>query len=222
MDPQSSASCAPAQRGWRLRTTIIVVLWLAAIFGGIAAMRGYEFTAGTDPRAPFRWPEASSIPRKACTPTLVVFAHPRCPCTKATLDQLASALEKAGASAGAKVVFFMPRGADAAWTGSAAIQRASAIPGVSVLMDEGGREARMFHAVTSGRTLLYSEKDELIFDGGITASRGHSGENQAATALVSLLRKSSTVHTTAPVFGCSILQTCAPFDSTSWSTSSHH
>ena len=52
---------------------------------------------GGDPEAPARWPEASALVRNADGPTLVLFAHPKCPCTDASLAELARPIFKVAA-----------------------------------------------------------------------------------------------------------------------------
>jgi hypothetical protein len=90
------------------------------------------------------------------------------------------------------------------------VRRAAAIPGVTVIADAAGREARLFHAATSGRTLLYRQHGELLFDGGITGARGHVGENAGATTLARLLTDGSSARAATPVFGCPILSHPSP------------
>ncbi len=169
-------------------------------------MLRYEFSAGGDPGAPAHWPSASRIPRVAGQPTLVVFAHPLCPCTSASLDELAEIMAKAGTGATVSVIFFTPQDTNAKWMNAASVRKAAAIPGVTIVADDSAREARLFHAVTSGRTLLYNPDGELLFDGGITGSRGHAGENAGASAVAKLLTRESAARATTPVFGCPILK----------------
>ena len=183
---------------------ILGILWLTVVIGGLVAMERYEFSSGDDTAAPAHWPDASSIPRAEKMPTLVVFAHPRCPCTSATLEELAAIMASEGASAKVCVLFFDPAETSEEWMHSATIRQAAAIPGVTLLMDKSGKEAQRFHAATSGRTLLYSAKGELLFDGGITGSRGHPGKNAGGSAVVSLLTKGTSGRANTPVYGCKI------------------
>ena len=190
----------------RIGLAAIVILWLAAVLVGIAAMMDYEFSSGEDPRAPALWPTDSGISRTAGHPTVLVFAHPRCPCTEATLDELAEIVAATDAGADIKVLFFRPGNAGADWTQSRSVSRTAAMPDVQIISDENGREAQLFHAVTSGRTLLYDAAGHLLFDGGITGSRGHAGENAGSKAVRELLTQGSHIRSTTPVFGCSILE----------------
>jgi len=74
-----------------------------------------------------------------------------------------------------------------------------------VLTDEDGIEARSFGAVTSGQALLYSAQGRLLFSGGITESRGHSGDNAGRSAIESLVMNGSEglrTPASTPVYGC--------------------
>jgi hypothetical protein len=167
-------------------------------------MLHYEFAAGADAGAPKLWPAASAIPRKTGQPTLVVLAHPRCPCTKATIQELAEIVARNGSEAQMIVAFFTPPDAHGEWTDTASWHSAAAIPGVEIFKDQSGREAQMFNATTSGRTLLYDRDGQLIFDGGITGSRGHAGDNAGRDSIVSLLSGKIPASKTTPTYGCTI------------------
>ncbi len=190
----------------RLGFVLLGLLWLTIVISSLLAMSRYEFSRGNDAAAPALWPEGSSIPCAAGIPSVIVFAHPRCPCTRATLEELADVLAKNEAAVKVTVLFFNPKDANEDWKHTATIRQASTMRGVTVLMDETGAEAQRFHAATSGRTLLYSASGQLLFDGGITISRGHAGENAGASALAALLAKTSSSYVSAPVFGCKILE----------------
>ena len=102
----------------------------------------------------------------------------------------------------ANVVFVKPAGFDEAWEQSDLWRSAMAIPGVTVTEDENGVEARRFGSETSGQVELYSATGALLFSGGITGSRGHSGDNDGRTAILSLLTTGRAAKTETPVFGC--------------------
>ena len=55
----------------------------------------------------------------------------------------------------AHVVVFKPRGAPANWVRTGVWDRAAAIPGVTLWIDEGGKLTQLFGAETSGQVLLY-------------------------------------------------------------------
>lgn len=73
-----------------------------------------------------------------------------------------------------------------------------------MVFDPDGVEARRFGAETSGHTLLFGADGHLLFSGGITASRGHSGDNDGENAIVALLNHQIPALTRTLVFGCSL------------------
>jgi hypothetical protein len=78
------------------------------------------------------------------------------------------------------------------------------MPGVRVFVDRDGAEAKRFGVATSGQVLFYDAQRRLRFTGGITAGRGHAGDNAGADAIVSLVDHGTTVEPETPVFGCAL------------------
>jgi len=87
-------------------------------------------------------------------------------------------------------------------------RNAAAIPKIAVQEDDNGDEARRFGAATSGYVVLYDMRGQLLFKGGITAGRGHAGDNAGADAIKSLLRGRSVDMNRAPAYGCSLANQC--------------
>lgn len=102
----------------------------------------------------------------------------------------------------AYVLFLKPAGSSPDWEKTDLWQSAARIPGVTVVADANGIEARHFHAETSGQTALYDIDGHLLFNGGITSARGHSGDNAGRSAIVSLLNTGEADRTETAVFGC--------------------
>ena len=185
-------------------TTIITALWAVAVVVSSAFLIRYEMTPGPDRVAPLKWPARASEPRDSKLPTLVMFAHPRCPCTRATLGELELLMARCQGRLTVQVFFIRPKGSTTDWKETDLWRKASAIPGVSVRWDDAGIEARRFHAETSGQVALYGEDGALLFRGGITMARGHSGDNPGRSALQALVEHRASAVTKTPVFGCPI------------------
>lgn len=177
-------------------------LWLFMIAVGAGALWSYESTPGGSAAAPGLWPTASSIKPAASRATLVMLAHPHCPCTRASINELARLMTQAQGRVTAYVLFVKPRGFSDGWVQSDLWESAAAIPGVTPVLDDGGTEAGLFHAETSGQTVLYDAAGNLLFSGGITSARGHAGDNAGRTAIVSLLTSDEAEERDTPVFGC--------------------
>lgn len=181
-------------------------LWLMVVVGGTVQMIRYSDTAGTSGQAPRVWPAHTQIPFDAHLPTLIMFAHPQCPCTRASLGELEVLLAQFPSRLNTKVIFLKPSGTVTNWEKTDLWRKASSIPGVTVYADGAGVEAHRFQSETSGQTLLYSPAGQLLFQGGITLGRGHSGDNPGRSALQEILLKGHTGQPKTPVFGCSLFE----------------
>lgn len=104
----------------------------------------------------------------------------------------------------AYVLFVKPRESGRDWEDTGLRRSAEAIPGVKVVFDSDGIAARRFGAETSGHTLLFGADGRLLFSGGITASRGHAGQNAGENAIVALLNNQTPAQTQTLVFGCAL------------------
>lgn len=186
----------------RIILAVVGVLWLSMIAAGVGTLWSYESTPGTGAAAPGSWPVASRIKPDASRATLVMLAHPHCPCTRASIGELARLMTQARGRVTAYVLFVKPQGFSDEWVQSDLWASVAAIPGVTPVMDDGGGEAGLFHAETSGQTVLYDAKGNLLFSGGITSARGHAGDNAGRTAIVSLLTSEDAEERDTPVFGC--------------------
>jgi hypothetical protein len=164
----------------------------------------YDNRPGVSARAVANWPEASRLDRVADRPTLVMVVHPRCDCSRASIAALAELMARATVRPRAFVAILKPDGLSEDWDATGIRQAAMRIPGVKVIRDEGGVEARSFGAETSGQTYLYDASGRLLFSGGITAARGHLGESVGRTAILARLDHEPASVSTSSVFGCSL------------------
>ncbi|HEX5175595.1 MAG TPA: hypothetical protein VFV83_01125 [Chthoniobacteraceae bacterium] len=186
--------------------------WLVAAAAGSWAMMRYENAPGSAGNPPQTWPSDSKIVRAVDQPTLIMLAHPRCPCTRASIGELAKLLAQCQGKARVYVLFTKPSGTSDGWEKSDLWQSAAAIPGVSVISDADGLEAKRFGVSTSGEALLFDAAGNLRFAGGITLSRGHSGDNPGRDALTAFLSTGESSLTSTAVFGCALCKSaeCPP------------
>jgi hypothetical protein len=196
----SGSEPALARRPWILWT--LAVLWLIGASGGLWTVWAYENRAGAPADAPGQWPAQSGLPRSSDGPTLVFLAHPRCPCTQASLGELAEVLGRTNPRPKTYVLFLRPESFAAGWEHTDLWRLASALPNATLVRDDDGIEARRFGAVTSGQTLLYDAGGKLTFSGGITGSRGHQGENAGRVELIKVLNGLGGHGGGTSVFGC--------------------
>jgi len=190
----------------KLLFIMVAVLWLSLISCGLWVTWSYQNTPGEQASAPKYWPLTSRIQRTATQPTLVLAIHPHCPCSRATIGELALLMTHVQGLVNDNVLFVKPHEFSESWEKTDLWKSASSIPGVKVMTDEGGIEAARFGSRTSGQAMLYDTNGQLIFNGGITSSRGHSGENEGRSAIVSLLRADTSATNETPVFGCPLFE----------------
>lgn len=188
--------------GRRLFLPVIIALWLFGTGIGLRFVLAYENTPGTVGGLPRVWPADSRLQHSTKLPTLVMMVHPQCPCSRASIGELAVLMAGRAELVDARVVFVRPWEFGADWEKTELWDKTQSIRGVKLSVDQGGIEARRFGSQTSGQVMLYSPEGKLLFSGGITDSRGHAGDNEGRTAIVTLLTQGQPAKDVTPVFGC--------------------
>jgi hypothetical protein len=182
----------------------LIVSWLLLVGFGMRSLLAHEFGAGKGANAPEHWPGSANITPDRKRPTLVMVAHPRCPCTRASVAELARLMARLGDRVNAHILFVKPAGTPADFAQSDTWSSASRIPSLTLHVDERGRDAARFGARTSGQVLLYGTDGSLEFSGGITATRGHQGASVGFDRIVSIATGHWTARFTSAVFGCAL------------------
>jgi len=200
-----------AKLGW----SGLFVGWLALSAGGLWGLARYQSAAGATAVVPTQWPAGSRVARPTDCDTLILLAHPKCSCTRATLGDLARLMADCSGKLKTVVLFVRPDGEPANWEKTDLWESAASIPGVRVFTDSGGVEAQRFGAETSGQTILYDAQGKLLFQGGITAGRGHEGDNAGEDSIVALVHGNEPVARQTPVFGCPLCGSATATDSLS-------
>ncbi len=191
--------------GTKVVVAVFALAWVSAVGAGLRALQQYTQTPGRLAKPPLQWPAIVPIERSPGHFQLVVFAHPRCPCTRATMGELEWVMTHGNGKLDTTVYFYAPTGAKEQWLQTDMWRSANAIPRVTSFLDPDGQMARQFGASTSGQTLLYDYEGRLVFNGGITHSRGHSGSNNGRDSILALISGGAPRQTRTPVFGCSLL-----------------
>jgi hypothetical protein len=180
----------------------LLLIWTVSIGAGFVRLLGYATTAGERGPLPVVWPANSLVTPDPERANLVILVHPKCPCSHATLGEFEQLMARYPGRMAAHVLFVRPKDVPDGWELTDLWERAAAIPEVSVYCDEGGTVARQFGATTSGHAILFDRKGFRIFEGGLTAMRGHIGLNPGSDAIAALLATGRTNRTDTPVFGC--------------------
>jgi hypothetical protein len=208
-----------------IRITFLSAAALVVILGWYQLFT-FSSTPGEQFAAPSRWPPDIPIPRASAIalhdssiPLLLVFIHPRCSCTPATLEQLNQLLDSTHAAVRTVLVVYRSNAVDPAIseTSNRATASAAGQPGIrsaiepikslraqaQIVLDTDGVLARRFGAATSGEIVLYSA-GRLLFQGGITPMRAQVGESAGADALRIALTNGAAQARIFSVFGCPI------------------
>ena len=179
--------------------------WLSAALTGMLLLGAYSQRPGAIGNTPEELPATEAISADSARMQLVMFVHPQCACSRASLGELATLLRRTHDKIHAEVLFIAPEGQSSDWVQSDLWRQAEQIPDVSVRIDADGAQAARFGAETSGTTLVYDREQHLVFKGGITAARGHFGDNVGRLAIEQWTEGSSAT-TSTPVFGCPLTE----------------
>jgi hypothetical protein len=191
-----------------------ILAWVVAVATTWRVILCYQFrTDAAQPRPPAaEWPLEAVLPRDEQRPTMVLFMHPKCPCTQASLAELEHILPLQSGRNGAPsvnllVVATVPSDGPPDWLTTSTIQRAEQVSARTVFIDRGGKEAQRFGATTSGTLMWFASDGRLRFAGGITAGRGHEGDNAGRRCVEGLMRGNRNEEVAWPAFGCRL---CLP------------
>ncbi|TVQ51687.1 MAG: hypothetical protein EA377_11985 [Phycisphaerales bacterium] len=199
-----------------------LLAWIALVVGGMGLKMKYGFTPGAVAAAvPAQLTDElqDRVQLTAGRSALLVFLHPHCPCSRATIKQLDRVWAIAQESGAADLlppvhlIFVIPPGVEDGWERGGNLARAERLEGAFVHFDRAGELAQSFSARTSGQVLFYDRNGELRFAGGITPSRGKAGDLRHARALWDVLRRERSDAAESPVYGCPLFhsgdRTCA-------------
>jgi hypothetical protein len=191
----------PAARPW----IFAGVLWLIVVGTGFGILLRYSSTRGDETRTLAVWPSSSRLSRASDRWTLLMFLHPNCPCSRASVAELGRLMSRVRGRVATKVVFVRPEGVSPELVEDGLRVQASGLPDTVVLDDTNG-EMERFGAETSGAVLLYDPSGTLMFSGGLTAVRGHEGNSFGQERIVALVTTGAADRADSPVFGCSLAE----------------
>ncbi len=187
-----------------------LVAWIAAAVAGWYGISAYGFKG--DPRATTdlvsQWPAESTIAQMTGRPTLVLFLHPKCPCSRATVAELERlpVLVPANALPNVCIVAAAPRSSGDRWWSNQFLDRVGRLPNARLVRDSGGVETALFGARISGTVLLFDADGNRLYAGGVTMSRGHAGDNVGLQAVTDLLVNHDASVSPIPPLGCDMVR----------------
>ncbi|MFN0206590.1 MAG: hypothetical protein ACKVS6_09805 [Planctomycetota bacterium] len=181
--------------------------WFLLVIAGFAVLVKFSTTPGPNITVPVTMPECVPVALDHKHFNLLVFMHPHCPCSAATIGELARVAARCGDRLVISVFFYTDRAQvfGDEWARSELWDAAAAIKNIYIQSDDRGAVAEMFSVQTSGHAILYNSRGELVFHGGITSARGHSGDNRGVDAIYQSVFNNNEMLQITPAFGCPIL-----------------
>jgi len=191
-------------RGKPLWLAAGLCVWMAAIVGASVLLWRYSAAPGTAAEAPSRIPAEFRSHARPHEFTLLMAVHPRCPCSRASLAELAKILTHSPDDCRTVVLAFKPSDEPDSWIETDLCRHARKL-GAEVQIDEDGRHALAMGMQTSGQVLLYDPRGDLRYQGGVTSARGHQGDNLGQRTVERILNGEAVPLAILPVYGCPIL-----------------
>lgn len=184
----------------------VVGAWLVAAGVSVAALLAFDLRPGPQAAAPQSagfLPESvrSRLQLDPHRPTLVTFLHSQCPCSRATVRELTGLINRVPDRMAVRVVVVTPDDQQGTKFESD-LQLLARLPGVEILYDAGDDTVDAAGAMTSGLCLLYGVDGTLLFEGGITPSRGHEGHSKGKAAIERILADEGPEVRRSEVYGC--------------------
>ena len=174
-------------------------IWLGASVGAIYSLQAYKSQAGPmTPRASKKVPVNHGPPYR-----LVMFVHPKCPCTSASLSELDRIVRRATRRVQVEVVAVGVSPSDIDDIESSSLAFARMIPGAVVRAETPGEGERL-GAGTSGHLAAFDAMNCELFRGGITRARAHYGNSQGGCAVSEIIQGASPSLRSRPVYGCQL------------------
>jgi hypothetical protein len=179
---------------------IISMVWIITVAGGFFMLTEYANRAGLVGEVTVHGPLSSSDHHQ-----LSVFLHPECGCSKATLTELKKLLLLRGDELNTTIYFVQYKDWEEEQVKQSKLwQRARLLPHVRLMIDQEAAYSKSQGALTSGFSQLTTPEGHRVFNGGLTASRGHEGPNRGIYLLNQILDGKTLKNASSPVFGCAI------------------
>lgn len=189
------------------KSLMIVSVWCSLSGIGFWSLISFAGQSGRAADFKVEWPKTSTLQHQDKLPVIVLFLHPLCGCSQSTMSEFERLMPTLFGKAQIHVVFLKPEGISEKSIKGSLWNRAKLLKGVEVHFDEFGTESQIFGAFTSGQLFLYNPDQKLVFEGGLTPSRGHEGDARAQDFLKSYFQqKTNTQVFHTAVYGCDLFR----------------
>lgn len=183
--------------------SVIISIWVGSIIWSTKAMLIFQFTPGKMGKVFNDFPQKSKLVLDQTLPTLILFLHPKCTCSKASVEEIK--IIKSSIKKEFKLIAVVQ-------TASLKLtdeleklkEELSTLPHSTIVNDSYSFETNLFSVKTSGQIYIYSSFGELIYTGGSTSSRGTSSPSELRRTIASILETNKKPHQliTKSIYGC--------------------
>jgi hypothetical protein len=198
MGTQAIGARAPS----RVWLCAVLGVWAVAVSGYWSWLAVYSHTPGQLHAPPPLRPVSLSFATAGSRHLVVMAIHPKCPCSRSSIGELGRLLSTFHDTLVCVVLVYQPDAAGNDWLATDLVASVKQLPHTEVVVDVDGREALQLGMTTSGAVILYSPQGILQYWGGITAARGHFGDNLGSDAIAAALCGEPAAHSSQPVYGC--------------------
>lgn len=184
---------------------VALAVWVVMVAFGFCVLTSYSLTAGPTGIGSLAGiykppsPEAVTLDRPW---QLLIGLHPKCPCSNSSVVELRKLMELNSDRVRCRALVFVPKHVPRDWAETSCVAELRSIPGVITEFDYGGERLQDVGILTSGGTILYDRSDKILFQGGITPSRGHEGPNLGSESITAIVEGRECATTVTPIFGC--------------------
>jgi hypothetical protein len=185
-----------------LLVIVVSAIWLIATTYAYSVMMRFDTRPGMAGNPPLRWPATSQVKLAKAQRTLLVFLHPKCSCSRASISQLQNLQKRLPGKFHTELVLWQPLNPSPSWNQLYRTDMGE-LTGTQVITDPGGRAAALFDVHTSGYVLLYGAGGDLQYAGGLTLARAFDLEGPGIVAMEQIMAGSKTTAAHRPVYGCS-------------------
>ena len=129
------------------------VLWLSASIAGMTTLWNHEARPGIPAAAPTSWPRDSALSKQPSKAAMLVWIHPHCPCSWATIRELERLLVHVSDDTDCQIILTRPAECGSDFVESDLTRAIRKIRGVSVVVDDDQRESSLLSQLlpASGR-----------------------------------------------------------------------
>lgn len=191
----------PAARRFAL-LALALGIWGASLATAWSRLYSHAYQATETGRGVPRWPQGTLLGETASRFRIVVFVHPFCPCTAATVRELDESLTRIPDDVTIDAIAVTAGFSPEELLRSRTLEALRRMPRVRLHSDPEGHERALFGAVVSGETFGFDPHGRRVFHGGVTPGRGHQGDADGQRELEDLAAGRRQAPAEAPVFGC--------------------